>query len=86
MMSHSSLAVIVECKNYGKELPANQVVITSKYFGPKRLGNFGIILTRKGLSSSAKAEQKRLWSEESKMILCLNDADLTKMLELKEQR
>lgn len=85
-LAHHSLALIVECKNYGKDLPANQVIITSKYFGPKRLGNFGIILTRKGLSQGAIAEQKRLWVEDDKMILCLNDEDLTKMVELKEQK
>lgn len=83
---HSSLSIIVECKNYGKYLPQNQVVITSKYLGRKRLGNLGIILTRKGLSKGAIAEQKRLWVEDEKLILCLTDEDLIKMLELKEHK
>ena len=87
-LAYNSLALIVDCKNYGNELPANQVVITSKYFGSKRLGTFGIIITPVGFSSGAKAEQKRLWLEENdgKMILCLNGEDLIKMLELKENK
>lgn len=85
-ITHSALAVIIECKNYKKELPANQVVITSKYFGAKRLGNFGIIVTRNGLSDGAKEEQKRLWNEDNKMIICLCNNDLIKMLQLKEHK
>jgi hypothetical protein len=81
---HKSVAIIVECKNYSRPLESNQVTITSKYFGDKRLGLFGIITSRKGLTDSAKNEQKRLWMEDNKMIVCLNDNDLLKMLELRE--
>jgi hypothetical protein len=83
---HESLSIIVECKNYGTLLKQNQVVITSKYLGRKRLGNMAIILTRKGLSKNAIKEQKRLWLEDDKLILCLNDQDLIKMLQLKEHK
>lgn len=85
MITYSSLAMIVDCKNYSKELKQNNVVITSKYFGPKRLSLFGIIVTRKGLDRNAKKIQKRMWFEDDKMVLCLNDLDLMKMLELKDR-
>lgn len=62
----------------------NQVTITSKYFGEKRLGLLGVIVARKGLSESAKEEQKRLWMEDGKMILCLTDDDMLNMMSLKE--
>jgi hypothetical protein len=76
--------VIVECKNYAEPLQANQVTITSKYLGAKRMGLFGIIVCRKGFAESARKEQERLWMEEEKMIICLEDNDLLKMLELRE--
>jgi hypothetical protein len=76
--------LIVECKNYSASLGPNQVVITSKYFGEKRLGLFGIIACRKGLSESARREQERLWVDEGKMILALTDDDLNNLLSLKE--
>ena len=82
-LSHKSSAVIVECKNFSGKLPPNEVVITSKYFGEKRCGLFGLIITREGLNESAVKEQKRLWKEDNKMIICLEDKDLIKMILLK---
>lgn len=83
-LTHESLSIIVDTKNYCDELPPNQMVIASKYFGKKRLGMFGIIVTRKGLSEGARTEQRRFWMEEDKLILCLTDEDLLKMIRLKE--
>jgi hypothetical protein len=83
-IAHKSLALIVECKNYSDLLRPDQVTITSKYFGEKKLGLFGVIVSRKGLSESAKQEQMRLWMEEEKMILCLTDGDMINMMSLKE--
>jgi hypothetical protein len=82
-INHKSIAMIVECKNHSEPLRSNQLTVASKYFGEKRLGAFGIIACRKGLSESAKDEQKRLWIYEDKMILCFEDSDLLKMLELR---
>jgi hypothetical protein len=83
-ITYKSLALIIECKNYGDLLRPNQVTITSKYFGEKRLGLFGAIVSRHGFSDAAKREQKRLWLEDGKMILSLTDRDLENMLTLKE--
>jgi hypothetical protein len=83
-LTYKSLALIVECKNYADLLPASQLTITSKYFGEKKLGLFGAITCRKGLSDSARQEQTRLWMEDEKMILSLTDVDMINMLALKE--
>lgn len=82
--AYSALAVIVDAKNYTDELPANQVVITSKYFGPKKLGNFGLIISPKGPSESAKREQNNRWLHHGEIILCLGNSKLEQMIALKE--
>lgn len=84
-MTHSAKAVIVDAKNYGNELPPNEVVIVSKYFGPRKLGNFGIIISRKGPSASAKKEQIDRWVHHEEMIICLSDDALEEMVHIKER-
>ncbi len=84
-LAYKSVGVIVECKNYTAPLKANQVTITSKYLGAKRLGLFGIITCRSGLTDSARSEQVRLWTDEDKMIIDLSDEDLIKMVELRKR-
>jgi hypothetical protein len=79
------LAIVVECKNYAEPLKENQVVITSKYLGKKKLTTLGIMLTRKGLGKSAQQTQIDEWKDNDKMVVCLNDEDLIKMLELREK-
>lgn len=79
-----SEALIVECKNYSYPIEGNEIIIFSKYLGNYRLGNFGIILSRHDPSDSAKKEMVRLWRDEQKLILCLNDADIERMVSLKE--
>jgi hypothetical protein len=86
MLTFKAVALIVECKNYSQELQADELTITSKYLDDTRLGLFGIIVSRKGYSESARDEQKRLWINDNKMILSLTDEDLVKMLRLKQAR
>ncbi|MCK4402326.1 MAG: hypothetical protein KAV98_00935 [Dehalococcoidia bacterium] len=83
-ISYSASHIIVDAKNYGDELPKDQVVITSKYFGAKKLGNFGLIISRRGPSKSAKKEQFDRWLHHDEMIICLSDADLEEMVALKQ--
>jgi len=80
---YHSQAIIVDAKNYSEELPANLMTIMSKYLGQKRLGTFGVVVTRYGLQDGAKDEQKRLWQDHETMIICLNDDDIIEMLALK---
>jgi len=81
--AYNALAVIVEAKNYTGKLPKDQVVITSKYLGSKKLGNFGIIICRDGLDDSGKKEQLDRWLHHDEMIVCLTDGDLEEMVGLK---
>jgi hypothetical protein len=81
--AHNALAVIVDAKNYTDILPKDQIVITSKYFGPKKLWNFGIVICRKRLNNSGKKEQADRWVHHDEMIVCLTDDDLEEMIGLK---
>lgn len=78
-------ALIIDCKNHREELDENEMIITSKYLGKKKLTTLGLIITRKGINESGKKGQREQWnSTEDKMMICLTDNDLLKMLELKE--
>lgn len=83
--AYSATAVIVDAKNYGDALPPNEVVIVAKYLSPSKLGNFGIIISRKGPSASAKKEQITSWVHEGKMIICLSDNDIEEIVCIKEE-
>lgn len=76
-------ALVVECKNYSSPIEGNQIVISSKYLGKNRLGRFGVVFSRLDPAESAIKEVKRLWTEDTKLVLCLEDNRLIKMLELK---
>lgn len=78
-------AIIVDCKNYAEELKENEILIASKYLGKNKLTQLGLLIARKGLSEGGKKGQKEKWEQEEKLLICLNDQDLTKMLELKER-
>ena len=79
------LGIVVECKNYTDALKENEVVITSKYLGKKKLTTLGAILTRAGLTENAQHSQIDKWKLEDILMICLNDKDLAKMLELREK-
>jgi hypothetical protein len=80
-------ALIIECKNYKNPIGSNEVTVTTKYYGKKRLGRFGIVLSRKGADESAKEAAKRIWTSEMNiLLLCFSDVDLIKMIDLKEKR
>jgi hypothetical protein len=83
--AYSATAVTIDAKNYADELRQNEVVVVSKYFGPGKLGNFGIILSRKGPSASAQKEQIDRWVHHEEMIICLSDNDLEEMVLTKER-
>jgi hypothetical protein len=82
--AYSATGVVVDAKNYGNEIPPNQIVIVSKYFGRRKLGNFGIIISRKGPSDYAKKEQIDRWVHGEEMIVCLSDNDIQEMVRVKQ--
>jgi hypothetical protein len=81
---HDAEALIVECKNHSEPIGANEIVKASKYLGKKRLGMFALVISRYPPEQSAIKEMKRLWRDEEKLVLCLDDDDLKTMIHLKE--
>jgi hypothetical protein len=81
--AYNSIAIIIDAKNYTGVLPKDQIVLTGKYFGPKKLGNFGIIICRQGPDSSGVKQQADSWVHHDEMIVCLDDNDLIEMIGLK---
>ena len=79
------LGIIVDCKNYRDPLRENEMIITSKYFEKKKLTTLGLVISRKGLSTNGLKAQQDLWRDQEKMLLCLDDNDMAKMLELKDR-
>ncbi len=88
--------VIVDAKNYGKEINRNAVHDFSRYLKEYGLGRFGIIAAREVSPQtqastsqhervqSAIDEQKNQWrNSPHKMIILLGEADLVEMLETK---
>jgi len=82
---YDETAVIVDSKNLSQPLTQREVTEVSKYLSGKRLGRFGIILTRSQPSRSALKEQRRLWMDDGKMVVALTDCDLMLMLYIKER-
>ena len=82
---YQSVAIIVECKNYNDILDPREITIASKYFDPRKLGNFGLLISRVDIGSRAKKELERLFTENNKMIIPLTDSDLIEMLRNKKQ-
>ena len=60
------------------------MIITSKYFEKEKLTTLGLVISRKGLSTNGLKAQQNLWRYQGKMLLCLDDNDMAKMLELKD--
>jgi hypothetical protein len=79
------LALIIECKNYASPVKENQLRISSKYVGEGKLTTLGILVTRKGLHRNGIKAQENIWKDDKKMILCMSDAHIKKMLQLKNE-
>lgn len=78
-----SIGLVIEIKNK-IVLEPNDLVITSKYLNEKRCGRFAILITRTNIKENVWYEVKRLWKEDDKMIIVLNENELKKMIELKQ--
>ena len=80
------LALVIECKNYKDPIKENELRISSKYVGENKLSRLGLIVTRKGLHINGFRAQENIWKDDKKMILCLNDEHVEKMLQLKDEK
>lgn len=71
--------VVVDFKNYENPLEQNEFHLPSKYLNLVT-GNFGIVISRMGLSNSAQILQRRMLNTRNELLLSLDDNDLIGML------
>ncbi|WP_095498391.1 hypothetical protein [Paraferrimonas haliotis] len=76
--------LIVDYKNYSSEVNSETVFSVSKYAN-EAIGQFIIIVSRKGISENAIDAQYRMLRNSGIVVLVLSDNDLFKLLELKEE-
>lgn len=74
-------AIIVDFKNYKQPLTANTLFNVSKYT-TKNVGDFAIILSRKGLEETAVKEQHELFRQ-GKLLLEFSEHELVEMIQEK---
>ena len=82
-MKYDSVGLVVETKNKGRLAP-NDVVITAKYLHTKRIGDFGILMSRDKPEGNVLHEVERIWKEDGKLIVVLTDDDLVDMIKMKQ--
>jgi hypothetical protein len=76
--SYNCSAIIVDFKNYSDRLNSSNFFSVSKYT-KKNVGNFAIILSRKGIDDTAKNEQRQLF-ESGKLLIDFSDVELVEMI------
>jgi hypothetical protein len=75
---YKSTAIIVDFKNYGKQLNSTTLFSVSKY-NTKNVGDFAIVFSRMGIDNTAKNEQKALF-ESGKLLIVFSDEELKEMI------
>ncbi|HHQ4684964.1 TPA: restriction endonuclease [Aeromonas veronii] len=77
--------IIFEFKNHTDEIEQGEVLTTEKYLYKTSLRTVAFIISRKGASQNAIRFIEGAMREHGKLIMVLEDNDLCKMLEMKEQ-
>ena len=77
--------IVFEYKNYEKEITQKEIYTTEKYLYEKALRKVAIILSRKGMDKNAMKAARGSLREMGKIILCLSDEDVNKMIDIKNQ-
>jgi hypothetical protein len=78
--------IIIECKNFESEIGNDEFRQISDYLEKDYIGQFGIILTRKGLSDQGKIKQREFLSNRvKKLILVLAEEDIIDLIRKKSQ-
>jgi hypothetical protein len=72
--------VTVDAKNHRDPLLAEEVRRFEQYLGTLKAGNFGILVTRRGLSDAAVTAQREIWTWSQKMVIELSERDLISLL------
>lgn len=76
--------VVIECKNLDSKIGNEEFRQISDYLGKEAIGQFGIIFSRKGLSSSGKKKQRDyLHQRPKKLILVLSEQDIIDLIKIK---
>ena len=75
--------VIFEFKNYKEEITQKEIYTTEKYLYEKALRKVAIIISRKGSDESAKKATRGSLRELGKLIICLSDEDVNKLIDMK---
>lgn len=75
--------VIFEFKNYKEEITQKEIYTTEKYLYEKALRKVAIIISRKGSDESAKKAARGSLRELGKLIVCLSDEDVNKLIDMK---
>lgn len=82
---YDTLYVVFEFKNYGERITQSQIYTTEKYLYAKALRRVAIMITREGLDANAKIAQRGVLREDGKLIICLSDEDIIKMIRMKDK-
>jgi hypothetical protein len=75
---YNASAIIVDFKNYSNKLNSTTLFSVTKYI-KKKVGNFAIVFSRKGIDETAIIEQKSLFNDE-KLVLYFSDEELIEMI------
>jgi hypothetical protein len=76
--------VVVDAKNYARDVKKTDVLQISNYLSDHGAGLFGMVFTRQGIARSAEITRREQWAFHRKLILLLTDTDLLQMLAAKK--
>lgn len=76
--------VVVDAKNYCAGIKKGEILQVANYLKASGAGMFGMICSRTPASRSALLVRREQWTIYGKMIVLLDDSDLTQMLTLKD--
>lgn len=77
---YAAAYVVVEVKNLSGRAGKTALLQLANYLSQHGPGLFGILITRIGMNDLALRTRERLWMQDGKMIVCLNDDDIFQML------
>ena len=78
---YNSCFILFECKNYSEEITQKEIYLTERYLYNNSLRNVEVIFSRKGMSDSAYTACQDVLKEHGKLILVLNDKDVTNLID-----
>ena len=72
--------IVVDAKNYTKEVKKKEVLQICNYLKEKGTGLFAIIISRIGEKKSSYLTRRDKWVIENKMVIILTDDDVEQMI------